>query len=722
MGRGRTAAAALVAACLAGVVLSAAAGADRPASTLPSTLSPALHDRKFVPGELLVRFKPGLRESARASLLRQEGVTLEERLQMPGAVVVRVPSGQSVTAAADELERRPEVRYAEPNWIHRLDATPTDTRFGELWALHQPSDADIDAPEAWDVATGSPNAIVAVVDSGVAYNHPDLAPNMWANDDPADGIDNDGNGKVDDSVGWDFVQNDNTPLDGHGHGTHVAGTIGARGNNSVGVTGVNWDVSIMALRAGDDSGLPEAAIVESFLYACANGAKIVNGSFGSSEMSTAIRDAVLACPDVLFVFSAGNDGEDLDDPGAESYPCELHGPPTSAPNVICVAATDRNDQLADFSNHGTSAVHLAAPGVDILSTWPAREAVAPLEDFESDLPGRWTPSGTWARTTEHKHSGSWSATDSPGAPYADDTDSTLTRAGTLDLSGRAGCDVEYRLRLATEPDFDFLWLETSLDGVNWTDHVGWSGSTNGEFEELVDDISPRDGVPNVHFRFRLTSDEAIRDDGAHIDDVVFKCLQPGGEDYHAIAGTSMAAPHVAGVGALVLAKSPACTVEQLKTVLTSSVDVLGSLADRTMAGGRLNAFSALDRSGAQCDSGASPPPPPDPPPPEPLPSVLPPPPPTEVPPAVQPPPPSPTPLLPPQVLTRPRCVVPKVRGKTVAQARRLLSTRRCRLGRIGRAYSRRVKKGRVISQGRRPAARLARGTKVNVVVSRGRRR
>jgi subtilisin family serine protease len=713
---------------LAGVVLSAASGADRPASGLSSALSSARADREFVPGELVVRFKPGVRESTRASVLRDERAALGERLRLPGAVLVRLPAGQSVAAAAEELERHPEVRYAEPNWIHRLDTTPTDTRFGELWALHQSSDADIDAAEAWDVATGSPNAIVAVVDSGVAYNHPDLAPNMWANDDAADGVDSDGNGKVDDSVGWDFVDDDNMPLDEHGHGTHVAGTIGAQGNNSLGVTGVNWDVSIMALRAGDDSGLPEAAIVESFLYACANGAKIVNGSFGSSEMSTAIRDAVLACPNVLFVFSAGNDGEDLDDPGVDSYPCELHGPPTSAPNVICVAATDRNDQLASFSNHGTSAVHLAAPGVDILSTWPARQAVTPLEDFESDLAGRWTPSGTWARTTEHKHSGSWSATDSPGASYSNDTDSTLTRVGTLDLSGGEGCGVEYRLRLETEPDFDFLWLETSVDGVNWTEHVGWSGSTGGEFEELVDDISPRDGVPNVRFRFRLTSDEAIRDDGAHVDDVVFECLQPNGEDYHAIAGTSMAAPHVAGVGALVLAKSPACTVEQLKTVLTSSVDVLGSLAGSTIAGGRLNASSALTRSATQCNSEAPPPSPPAPPPPEPIPPVLPqpPPPPPDVPPPVTPPPPPPPPPAspppPPQLTTQPRCIVPKVNGRTVAQARRLLSARRCRLGRIGRSYSRRVKKGRIMSQGRRPAARLARGTKVNVVVSRGRRR
>src|SRR5688500_16030809 len=157
---GRTAAATLIVAGLAGAVLSAAAGADETASTLPSALGSTLADREFVPDERLVRFKPGVRESPRASVLRDEGAALEERLQLPGAVLVRVPTGQSVARAADEFERRPEVRYAEPNWIHHLEATPTDSRFGDLWALQQSSDADIDAPEAWDVTTGSPSVIV----------------------------------------------------------------------------------------------------------------------------------------------------------------------------------------------------------------------------------------------------------------------------------------------------------------------------------------------------------------------------------------------------------------------------------------------------------------------------------------------------------------------------------------------------------------------------------
>jgi subtilisin family serine protease len=785
--------------------------------------------REFVPGELIVRFRQGVATASRGSILREEAASLGEELLLPGAVLVRLAPGESVTAAAAAFEQHPEVLYAEPNRLHKLSAIPNDARFNELWGLNQGNDADIDAPEAWNTTTGSSNVIVAVVDSGVAYDHPDLVPNMWVNDDPPGGGDNDGNGFVDDTNGWDFWENNNTPIDENGHGTHVAGTIGAQGNNAIGVTGVNWDVSIMALRAGGPgTSLDNAAIVNSFVYACNNGADVVNGSFSSSGLSIAIRDAVLACPNTLFVFAAGNQNKDLDGSGPDfdAFPCELHRAPSSASNVVCVAATDQSDQRASFSNHGTSAVHLAAPGVSILSTWPGQQAVTAVEDFEADLAGRWTPTGSWARTMEvPPHSGSWSVTDSPNALYPNSANSSLTRVGTINLSGRDGCDVEYWLRLASEIGFDFLRLETSLDGVNWTQHIQWSGSTGGAFFEFDDDISLRDGQPVVHFRFRFTSDTIIQDDGAHIDDVVFKCLQSGLADYNSIPGTSMASPHVAGVAGLLLAQDGGRTACQLREMLTASVDVLPSLNDATITRGRLNAAKALATPTPVCVA------PPPPPPPPPLPPPPPPPPPPPAPPACPPTdvavgatyrgthsggrgsvcltvtpgwtgvisflitdipgnictflwshsraptpipisnrafsagtlngsfpsdrgaqgttvissgfpvcttgsvswtattdgtppwavPPAPPPL-PPRQPVQARCVVPNVKGKTVARARAMLRARRCALGRVRRAYSGRVSRGKIISQSRRPGARLPRGTRVNVLVSRGRRR
>ena len=204
----------------------------------------------YVPGELLVRFRSGTTASERSASLAVEGARPAGGLGVPGLALVKIPAGASVDTVGAELEQDPSVIYAEPNYVRRYSVVPNDPMFDQLYALSQPSDSDIDAPEAWDTTTGSSGVVVAVIDSGVSYRHPDLDGNIWTNDDPPGGGDDDGNGFVDDIHGWDFVQDDATPLDLVGHGTHVAGTIGAEGNNGTGVVGVNWDVSIMPVRAG----------------------------------------------------------------------------------------------------------------------------------------------------------------------------------------------------------------------------------------------------------------------------------------------------------------------------------------------------------------------------------------------------------------------------------------------------------------------------------------
>ena len=269
--------------------------------------------REFVPGEVIVRFRdPPTRAELTDTMIEVQALSLQPQ-SVPNAYLVELGVTTTVAEAVSELSRQPNVDFAEPNYVLHLDATPNDPRYPELWGLNQASDHDIDAPEAWDADSGDSNVIVGIVDSGVAYDHPDLAANRWVNDDPPGGGDQDGNGFTDDTNGWDFIQDDNTPLDVFGHGTHVAGTVSARGNNGIGVTGVNWDTTIMPLRAADQSGsLPTIAIANAFFYACTNGAHVVNGSFGSASPSFLVY-AVMArneCAGTLFVFAAGNGGDD----------------------------------------------------------------------------------------------------------------------------------------------------------------------------------------------------------------------------------------------------------------------------------------------------------------------------------------------------------------------------------------------------------------------------
>jgi subtilisin family serine protease len=342
-------------------------------SSSPSAPGGAGNGPAYVPGEILVGFHPGAkaldRAGARASLN-----AVKMRAFRSGAEHWRLGAGVGVEQAIQRLRDNPRVRFAEPNYLLSVDLIPNDPRLGELYGLINTGqsggtpDADIDADMAWGVSTGDHGVIVGVIDTGCDYNHPDLAANIWTNpgEIPGNSIDDDNNGFVDDVHGYDFYNNDGDPFDDNGHGTHVSGTIGGVGNNGVGVVGVNWNVSIMCIKflSAGGSGSTAGAI-SSVDYSVAMGVDLTSNSWGGGGFSQALMDAIAAADanEQLFIAAAGNSNTNND--VTPHYPSSYN-----VPNIIAVAATDRNDAKASFSSYGATSVDLGAPGVDILSTLP----------------------------------------------------------------------------------------------------------------------------------------------------------------------------------------------------------------------------------------------------------------------------------------------------------------------------------------------------------------
>ena len=326
----------------------------------------------FVPGELLVKFKTGVSAQKATTVFATAGLQSIRHFASIDVHRCGVPEGMTVAAAVESCLADPAVEFAEPNYIYTASRLPNDPRFQELWGLHNDADTDIDAPEAWDTQVGAPGIVVGVVDTGVDHGHEDLQANMWRNPGESGSgretnrRDDDGNGFVDDVFGWDFANDDNDPMDDNGHGSHVSGTIAATGDNGLGVTGVNWRASVMALKflSANGSGTPSDAI-EAILYAAQNGARILNNSWGGGGRSQALLEAIEVARDrnVLFVAAAGNEGRDND--RTPSYPASYE-----VDNILSVAAYDRADGLASFSNFGKSSVDLGAPGVEVTSTTP----------------------------------------------------------------------------------------------------------------------------------------------------------------------------------------------------------------------------------------------------------------------------------------------------------------------------------------------------------------
>jgi len=334
-------------------------------------------DKRYVDDELLVKFKPGVDDKEINNINRKMGAIKIK--DFPGLRIhqVKIGKGQPLEKAIQRYKDNPNVEYAEPNYLLSVYGAPNDPLLGGLWGMNNTGQAggtpgaDIQAFDAWDITTGSENLVVAVIDTGIDYTHEDIADNLWVNTAEyfgSPGIDDDGNGYVDDVYGFNAINSASSPMDDHGHGTHCAGTIGAMGNNGLGMVGVNWKVKVMACKFLDAAGSGTSAnAINCLEYVRAQKARGVNivatsNSWGSTFPSQALYDAIKLQMDsgILCAAAAGNFSANNDE--APTYPAGY-----TLPNIVSTAATDRGDNLADFTNYGSRTVHVSAPGVDIVS-------------------------------------------------------------------------------------------------------------------------------------------------------------------------------------------------------------------------------------------------------------------------------------------------------------------------------------------------------------------
>jgi subtilisin family serine protease len=588
--------------------------------------------REYVEGEILVKYKNNkinLNTTSgkvlAMSFSNSKSLEGKEDLVKNNISVLKIKDRKTVEEKIVEIQNDPNVEYAQPNFqYYPQTISSNDTYKANLWGLDNTgqtvntitgtNDADIDAPEAWAVNEGTnAQVIVAVIDSGVAYNHPDLLDNMW------NGVScvSDTNAPLGNcNYGYDFEDLDKTPLPTTSyHGTHIAGIIAALKNNNKGVIGVAPNAKIMALK----SSLTTAENIKAINFAKYNGAKVINASWTGSGSDQLLKDAIESFSGI-FVVAAGN--ESVNNEITHSYPSDY-----SSSNIISVAATDQNDNLASFSNYGVNSVDVGAPGGEhpdlnngvIYSTIPLETSVL-SQDFESitppSVPSGWVKGGTsnnWG--TYQLDSGTYWGKVLYGDlayPYTNSRNTTITSpiynlsAGGANINFYTKCDTEYTSYSTGQIIYDYMTLEYSSDGTNFNEIIRWdepyldwlmgdSSSVGGAIYNFSGNIPSQYLTSNFKLRFRWVTNASDNNyDGCLVDDIQITKFSDGSDEkYGYIDGTSMAAPHVSGLAALILGYKPELTYLQVKDIILATGDSLGSLSGKTVTGKRINAYNAL---------------------------------------------------------------------------------------------------------------------------------
>ncbi|HEX5223180.1 MAG TPA: S8 family serine peptidase [Verrucomicrobiae bacterium] len=550
---------------------------------------------KYVEGEVIVQFAPNVSRSAALATASSKQLTVAQEYPWLSAhlgrtVVCLRGSGQTTATIRQALQGDPSVLVVEPSFLRHVSdrRPPNDPGFGLLWGLRNTgqivnglagaANDDIQFLRAWGMARPSTNEIVvAVIDTGVDHTHPDLVSNMWSNrtEIPGNGQDDDANGYVDDIRGYDFADGDSDPMDSQAHGTHVAGTIAASGNNGVGVIGVQHQAHLMALKASSDGEfLPDSAILGAMQYAAlmkSRGVNIVaiNASYGGGGFSTTERDAIQAAGDVGIVFcaAAGNDSSDND--SAFTYPASYR-----LPNMIVVAASGQSDGLASFSNYGAITVDLAAPGVNILSTIPVsqygmtsyvQQASSVFSGNELSYAGITSLAGI---TKQIFDCGIGNPTDFPAAV-----------SNNIALIERGGLFFSEKVTNAMAAGAVAAVVYNNVDG-----NVNGTLQTSGAWIPAIT-ISQVDGQTLLNRISSSGSNSVLA--------TIVNAPDPSAI-YEYLDGTSMAAPHVSGALAFAALNFPNDTPAQRIQRILTNVTPVPDLSGSVITGGRLNLARTVD--------------------------------------------------------------------------------------------------------------------------------
>ncbi|WP_167882230.1 S8 family serine peptidase [Leptospira langatensis] len=576
---------------------------QKKASSLSSSKQTQTIIGKYMAGEIIVKFKKDSDSVVQSYIVQSAGGAITEAISEHGHSLVKIASVQSVEDAVSAYSNLPNVEYAQPNYIyHSTVQVPNDAKFAQQWSLHNTSQtvatgdyttnnpgvagSDMDMEHAWDISTDCTNTIVAVVDSGVNYNHDDLVGNMWSSSSCV----SDTGRSLGNCIGYDYADNDKDPMDLAGHGTHVAGTIGAKGNNTIGVSGICWTAKIMPVRVLDAAGSGSTSnIMKGINFAARNGAKIINMSLGGPGFDSALDSAIVQAGtvyDVLVVVAAGNDGADVTD-STVGYPCA-----STAANLLCIAALDQSYALASFSNYNTTNVDIGAPGTNIVSTWAGQNTTVNVTDYSS-----------WTLTNSSSSTGSSWGTSSctiNSTIYA-----TLLLPNSCYITNGTGTPIVYNNNVSsyayttfsvpagvdavTASFYTFLSTEAGYDGVlvGYKSGTGnpftplninlildaMTGSLNGNFQEYS--LKKCTGGSDCSFGFFFSSDSSFGGYGAAIVLTSWNYMDKDILNvYNTIDGTSMATPHVAGLATLIRSFNPLFTYQDTINLLTTKGDTL----------------------------------------------------------------------------------------------------------------------------------------------------